>query len=400
MQIFVSFVFFIVTLSAVGGQAQNVLMSREDADRMNAGRVGIVTGSPTGTYIRIGRDLATVLDDGATYSRRIVVKVGSGSIGNLRDLLYLRNVDAAIVQSDVLAFFQVADNETHRRLQDEIAYVTPLYNEEVHILARSEITDVRDLDGRVVSIGALGGGTSITARNLFGTVLGIAPDYRNFAAAEALDKLIAGEIDAMVFVAGKPISDFGGLSTADARDIRFLPLNPSLIARPGGGGYRASRFTAEDYPALIAPGRDVPTLGVPAVLAVYNWSPNATNPTLRRRYNNTRSFVTDLFDNIRSFGVDGMTEKWCEVDVSQDLRGWMRFAASTEWLANRGPKPVRPDCAPALAAAPPTMERAALDPANPCFAAFLTSFSSMADAPQSEQRPLFDLWLQQNPGAC
>ena len=63
--------------------------------------LGIMTGSIEGTSLRMVNDLAVALNDGANL--RIVPMVGESSIRNVSDLSYLKGVDVAVVQFDVLS---------------------------------------------------------------------------------------------------------------------------------------------------------------------------------------------------------------------------------------------------------------------------------------------------------
>src|SRR5690606_1094934 len=117
-----------------------------DAQRhlVNGGVVGLISGGVTGTYVRIAADLADALDEG--YEMRVLPIIGKGSVRNIEDLLLLRGIDVAIVQSDVLDFYKRA--ELVPDIESKIHYVTRLYDEEVHVLARAEIATVDDLAGR------------------------------------------------------------------------------------------------------------------------------------------------------------------------------------------------------------------------------------------------------------
>src|SRR6195256_910568 len=69
---------------------------------INRGVVELETSGAAGISVRIAEDLANLVDDGAT--RRVVPVVGKGSLQNLTDLKYLRGVDMAILQTDVLEY--------------------------------------------------------------------------------------------------------------------------------------------------------------------------------------------------------------------------------------------------------------------------------------------------------
>ena len=87
--------------------------------------IGVVTSDQSGTYLRIAADMGKVLDN-PTTGLRILPITGDGSIQNITDLLYLKGVDLAIVQSDVLAY--IKDHRIHGGVSDRVSYITRLYN--------------------------------------------------------------------------------------------------------------------------------------------------------------------------------------------------------------------------------------------------------------------------------
>jgi TRAP-type uncharacterized transport system substrate-binding protein len=113
-------------------------------DLVNGGTIGLISGGVTGTYVRIAADLANALDDG--YDLRVLPIIGKGSVRNIEDLVLLRGVDVAIVQSDVLDFYKRA--ELVSNIEGKVRYISKLYNEEVHLLARSEFRTVDELNGK------------------------------------------------------------------------------------------------------------------------------------------------------------------------------------------------------------------------------------------------------------
>src|ERR1700721_1813287 len=77
-------------------------LTAQQALTVNRGVVEIETSSAAGISVRMAEDLANLIDDGAT--RRVVPVVGKGSLQNLMDLKYLRGIDMAILQSDVIEY--------------------------------------------------------------------------------------------------------------------------------------------------------------------------------------------------------------------------------------------------------------------------------------------------------
>ena len=83
--------------------------------------------------------------------------------------------------------------------------VIPLYNEEVHLLARKVVASFDDLANRRVAIGREGSETYHTVRLLF-KVSEVTPrEMVSIDTDGALAELKAGRIDAMFFVAGYPV---------------------------------------------------------------------------------------------------------------------------------------------------------------------------------------------------
>src|SRR5881275_2895007 len=237
---------------------------------INRGVVEIETSGSAGISVRIAEDLANLVDDGAT--RRVVPVVGKGSLQSLTDLKYLRGIDMAIVQSDVLDYAK--EQKLLPGLEVSMTYITRLYNEEFHLLAGPKIKNVSELANKTVNVDLRGSGTSITAGRLF-EMLNIPVTLTNDSQEVALDKLRRGEIAALAFVAGKPAPLFMGLKVDDGLHFLAVPFNQAASS-----AYAPTRLTAADYPDIIPQDRPVDTIAVGSVLAV------ADLRQLKERYRN------------------------------------------------------------------------------------------------------------------
>jgi uncharacterized protein len=145
--------------------------------------IGIMGGEIDGTFMRIATDLTSVLNSDQI---RIVPVVGKGSLQNLGDLLQLPGVDLALIAADVLAYAQAAN--LYSGDLGRIQYICKLYDNDVHVCARSEVAALTDLHGKPVNIDVEGAGTNLTARAIFKT-LGIAPDFRTEEPTIAQERL-------------------------------------------------------------------------------------------------------------------------------------------------------------------------------------------------------------------
>jgi TRAP-type uncharacterized transport system substrate-binding protein len=289
--------------------------------RPNENTVGLISGSPHSddTYLSVAYDLAEVLNDDA--SLRIVPIVGIGGTRNIRDVRYLRGVDIGLTQTNILNSFRRNDELMGQTEKDKIVYISRLFIEEAHVLARSDINSITQLRGRKVNLDARGSGTSYTMRDVFKS-LNIEVEEVSMSQSEAFEKVKSGEIAATVLISGKPVRSMATLKLTD--NLRFLsiPYPQQLIA-----DYVPTRLTNEDYPALIAPTQSVETIGVGAVLIAYNWPKTNTD-----RYRRVQTFVDAFFTKIGEFQKPPHHPKWSEVNVAATLPGWGRFEAAQEWL--------------------------------------------------------------------
>jgi uncharacterized protein len=285
----------------------------------NAGTVGIISGGVDGTYIRIASDLAAVLDDGDRP--RVLPLVGKGSLQNVADILFLRGIDIGIVQSDVLAFLK--RRQTYPGIDQSIQYITKLYDEEVHVLARRDIGKLADLAGNVVNVDVNGSGTSMTASVLFES-LGIQVQFANDDQNAALEKLRKGEIAAIVYVSGKPARLFTGVNADSGLHLLPVPITKPLLET-----YLPAQFTHADYPQLVADDAPVDTIAVGSVMAVFAWQPPS------ERFKKVARFVDAFFGKFDRFQQPPRHPKWKDVNLAAQVPGWTRFAPAQEWLARQ-----------------------------------------------------------------
>lgn len=293
-----------------GGAEYNLKMRR------NNWTVGIVGGLLSGTYMTFANELAQVLDDGDNL--RILPIVSYGAASNLDDLLYLRGVDVAVTQSDVFEYFQTVRKTAG--LQHRVHYIIRLPISEVHILAKRNIRSLEDLRGKKVNFGPAGSASSLTGSIIFQRA-GIQVEQTLFDNPVASQKLRSGEIQALIRVIGKPIDVLARIPAKD--DLHLVPIP---FTKNFSDYYALSEFTKAEYPNLIAEGDTVSTLGVPAVLAVYNWPLNSD------RARRVKRMVERMFANWQKFQSPPRHPKWKEVNLAATVPGWTRWTPAEEIL--------------------------------------------------------------------
>jgi len=292
-------------------------------EQPNENTIGLISGSPNSddTYLQIAYDLADVLNDGDNL--RILPIAGIGGPKNIRDVRYLRGIDIGLTQTNILNNFR-RSNERMGQADNKIVYIARLFTEEVHLVARNEITSIEQLRGLKVNLDAKGSGTSYSMRDVLKT-LGVEIQEVSMSQAEAFEKVKSGEIAATVLIAGKPVRSMTKLNPADRLHFVPVPYPSQLIA-----DYYPSTLTHDDYPDIIPAGKSVDTIAVGAVLIAYNWPKTNVD-----RYRRVQRFVDALFPKIAEFKKPPRHPKWREVSLAAQLPGWTRFEAAQAWLDAR-----------------------------------------------------------------
>ena len=287
----------------------------DPAIQANDGTVGVITGMEGGTYARTGADL-TILDSNRL---RVLPTLGKGSLQNLSDILYLRGIDIGFVQADALTYAR--QHNLFPGLTQNIRYIAKLYDEEVHVLARKDMTRLEDLDGQRVNVDVTGSGSAMTAEIVLG-LLNIKAKLEHQSQINGVQELEHGDIAAIIHVGGAPIPLIANVP-ADS-GLHFLPvaLTPALAQT-----YLPDQLAHDTYPALVPTGGAVPTIAVGDVMAVFAWAPNTA------RYKRVSRFVDAFFSRFSEFQQPPRHPKWREVNLTAEMPGWTRYQPAEAWLA-------------------------------------------------------------------
>jgi TRAP transporter TAXI family solute receptor len=331
--------------------------------QMNENVVTIMAGSPNGTDLGIAYDIAQVVDDGDNL--RVLPIVGKGAAQSVKDVMFLKGVDMGITQANIIKYF-ARSGELGPNLADQIVYVAKLFTEEVHIIVRSDVTDVKQLDGKVVNFGEEGSGTDITARLVL-DALGVNVQRLHLSDPEAIEKLKSGEIAAVIVMAGKPAPELAGLKEAEGLKFLRIPYPKELE-----DAYYPALLTHEDYPELVPAGETVDTVSVCTILIAFNWGGDNI------RYKRVAKFIDAFFSKFDEFLQPSRNPKWREVNFAATLEGWRRSPASQAWIDGA--------------------EKVAGAPAKNSFDNFLAHTAQVTGKPisDSERADLFRAFLEWN----
>lgn len=285
------------------------------SERMNANTVTMVTGTPGGSYFRVGADLALVLNDGDRL--RILPILSKGAGENAYDILFLKGVDLGFVRSDTLE--QLRQDKRLKNVEQHIHYIAKLFDDELHVIAPTSVKTVSDLAGKRVSFDVKGSGTDYSGRAMF-RELGVKVEAINVDQPTALEMLRKGEIEAVVSVAAKPVAFITGFDPGDRFHLVTTPFPATMHE-----AYVPASLTSGDYPKLVT-GEAVETVAVGTILGVYN------SPKGSARYERLVRFVDAFFGQFDKFLDPQRHPKWREVNLAASVSGWTRFRPAQEWL--------------------------------------------------------------------
>jgi TRAP-type uncharacterized transport system substrate-binding protein len=298
--------------SAMSGEAQI-------RDRLNAWSIGLAGGLLEGAPIRFATEIARVVNDGGAM--HVLPVVTRGPTENVNDLLYLKGIDTAIINSDSLEEYK----SQVPQIQQRIVYLLSLFPSELHIFVRPEIRSLSDLAGKKVNFNTQGTAAAYSGPLIFSR-LGLNVEKTFIPHPVALEQMKRGEIAGVVFVTSKPIDAF--VKGKWEEGFKFLPVEHGSKFEDY---YIPSYLEPKDYPNLIAKDERIATIAVPTILASFNWRPNSP------RYLRVARFVNELFSRVDKLQLPGFDPKWKDVNLTTRVPGLGRFQAAQEWLDRASP---------------------------------------------------------------
>jgi len=305
--------------------AQQRTAEEDVRDRINAGTVGLAAGLLEGAPLRFATEISRVVNESGKV--HVLPVVTRGPTENVNDVLYLKGIDIAIINSDSLDEYRAQVPEIGKR----IVHVMNLFPSELHVFVRPEINSLADLAGKKVNFNTQGTAAAYSGPLIFSR-LGIEVDKAFVPHPAALEQMRKGEMAAVVFVTSKPVDAFVKRKWDDG--FKFLPV-------PWGAKladyYVPASLTSADYPALVQAGRDIETIAVPTVLVAYNWNPGTP------RHDRVTAFVNELFSRLDQLRASGFDPKWKEANPGAGVPGLQRLKAAENWqesqMSNRTGRP-------------------------------------------------------------
>jgi TRAP-type uncharacterized transport system substrate-binding protein len=298
-------------------------LTKQAAPARDPNTVGIVAGSPEGGNLPLVSEIARVLAGGqetgpkGELALRVLPIVGRGGVHDIQDVLALPGVDMTITHEHLLTRLQ--ESKELGDLKSKLVYITKLFNEEFHLIAREDIRQISDLAGKPVNFGEHGGGIENIARDLFRT-LGVAVSQVHLGLDEAVEEMRQGRIAATAVLASKPATIVEHVTRRGGFRLVQIPFPAQATL------YLPAALHHEDYPSLVPAGERVETIALGTVLIAYNW------PEKSGRYQLLGNFVEAFFSRLSEFQAARRHPRWQEVNIAAVLPDWRRFKPADRWL--------------------------------------------------------------------
>lgn len=286
-------------------------------EQLNENVLFIMGGQPGTSYVNISNDMAHVVNDGLRM--RLLPVLGNAAAQNIGDLIFLRGVDLALTTTQVLDLLRES-NQYGPNLDRQLVYITPLANEEMHVLARPGINAIEELQGKVVSFDNAGSATALLGPKIF-SALKIEVQARYLPQADALQEMKNGAVDATICICAKPLNLITQLEAKSGFKLLDVPFVDAFR-----NTYLPASLSSDDYGQLFGKSGKVDTIATTMALVSFNW------PKASSRYARTARFVEALFSKFRELQRPPRHPSWQSVNIAAAIPGWQRFAAAQDWL--------------------------------------------------------------------
>ena len=304
--------------SAPARSQQRALQQARDSyrEQLNDNVLFLMGGQPGASYQALTHDIATVVNDGLRL--RVLPVMGNAAAQNVADVLYLRGVDLSLTMVQVIN--RLKETRQYGNLEQQIVYIAPLENDEMHVVGRRGITSIFDLRGKKVNFHNAGSATAMLGPRIFKELkIDIVPVF--MPQADAYERMRDGDIAATVCICAKPLDLVGAMNPEAGYKLLDVPFAGSLRDE-----YLPATISQNDYPNLLGKGEKVETIATTTILISFNWQSGTV------RYNRTARFVEALFSKFSDLQRSPRHPAWKTVNLASTVPGLQRFAPAQEWL--------------------------------------------------------------------
>jgi TRAP transporter TAXI family solute receptor len=194
--------------------------------------VTILTGGSSGPYFALGGALSNLINQNLDYANSSVESTGASAVNSTK--IGNNEAELAFAMNNVVSFaYEGVESFADKKQFSNLRGITSLYPNYVQVITTKDtgLTEIEDLKGKRVGVGAPGSGTEVDARNILKThgitYEDLEEDYLPYS--ESVEQLKNGTIDAAFLTSGLPNSTIMDLATT--HDVQIITIRPEMAEK-------------------------------------------------------------------------------------------------------------------------------------------------------------------------
>lgn len=271
----------------------------------------IMASMEGGSQTMIARDIAEL---GNTCGLPLKVVDSHGSLENFLGVRNRPNTQFGIVDSDILSYLSAygSSNSDAKEAVQGMRIMLPLYDAEVHLVARDGINSIHDLRGKRLGVGQKDGTAYLTSLLMLDILRIKVADRVTGSADEMIELLLQGEIDALLKVGNAPMPMFsdGRLDSA----FHMVPITDEILH----ASYKPVTLPAGTYSFQQEPVR---TIASKTLLMTYEYG-SERNAYYKESCKAVSDFTNLIVSNLDTLRASGHHPKWKTLDLTDIPKGW------------------------------------------------------------------------------
>lgn len=271
----------------------------------------IMASMEGGSQTMIARDIAEL---GNKCGLPLNVVDSHGSLENFFGVRNRHNTQFGIVDSDILNYLSAyrGTNSDVLQAMQGMRIMLPLYDAEVHVVARAGINSLQDLQGKRLGVGQKDGTAYLTSQLILDILRIKVTERVSGSADEMIELLRQGEIDAVLKVGNAPMPMFSDGRVDDS--FHLVPVVDNVLH----ASYKPVTMPAGTYPFQRTP---VETVAVKTLLMTYEYG-SEKNAYYKNSCKAVADFTSLIVGNLDELRRSGHHPKWKTINLTEIPKGW------------------------------------------------------------------------------
>ena len=279
--------------------------------------IGMVIDSGDPVLIQMGHEMSDMVTDKQAGT---MVKPTAGPIANVARMMSRENAGLSVVPSDMLQYTARSNDPRLRKAKDHLRFIMTIGRKVVHVIARTNISRLEDLDGKRVVMGPDNTALWVVSNNLL-HLHGVTPSERlQLKPAAGITAVLLGQADAVFVVGDAPMGVIQKLSTmhqsetfgSEVEQVHMLELKLPVTATE----YQPATV---NYPGFA---ENLDTVAILPTLVSYDFS-QKPSPYFQRRCGELARIGEVVRDRIVELRASGH-KQWRPTTWEMEAGNWQK----------------------------------------------------------------------------